>query len=96
MSRFDILRQIGCIVCRKVHDVWTEPEMHHIRDGQGMGQRADDEEAIPLCHPHHRTGGYGVAYHAGRRAWEREYGTERELLAEVDEIVEVLRAGGAI
>lgn len=32
---------------------------------------------------HHRNGGYGVAIHAGRRAWEMKYGTEAELLVQV-------------
>jgi hypothetical protein len=37
---------------------------------------------IPLCHAHHRTGGHGVAVHAGRRTWEDKFGTEDELLTQ--------------
>lgn len=71
---------LGCVVCRNLGYGPSPAEIHHPRDGQGMGQRADDEDGIPLCAPHHRTGGYGVAFHAGQRIWERQFGTEAELL----------------
>ena len=29
---------------------------------------------------HHRLGGYGFAVHAGRKEFERKFGTEHELL----------------
>jgi hypothetical protein len=45
-----------------------------------MGQRASHFDAIGLCPTHHRTGGYGVAIHAGQKEWESRYGTELELL----------------
>lgn len=72
---------IGCIVCDRLGYPDTPCELHHIRDGQGMGKRASHKEVIPLCHRHHRTGGHGVAIHAGRETWEAQFGTERELLA---------------
>ena len=71
---------IGCIVCRMQGNEESPAEIHHIRHGQGMSQRASNYDAIPLCHGHHRTGGYGVAIHAGRKEFERLYGTEVELL----------------
>jgi hypothetical protein len=40
---------------------------HHIRHGQGMGQRADDELAVPLCYEHHQ-GSTGI--HGDRSAWK--------------------------
>ena len=46
-----------------------------------MGQRASDLDTIPLCPHHHRTGGYGTAIHAGRKGFERNFGTETDLLA---------------
>lgn len=45
--------------------------------------KASDFETIPLCNPHHTTGGYGVAIHAGQQAWEVRYGTEVEHLDQV-------------
>ena len=71
---------VGCIVCRMQGGEESPAEIHHVRHGQGMSQRASNYDAIPLCHAHHRTGGYGVAIHAGRKEFERLYGTELELL----------------
>ena len=52
-----------------------------------MGKRASNQEAIPLCAQHHRLGGYGIAVHAGRKAWEHNFGTEQELLTETLELL---------
>jgi hypothetical protein len=49
----------------------------------GLGMRNDYKNAIPLCPTHHRTGGHGVAYHAGRLAFEENFGSETELLEKV-------------
>lgn len=76
----DRVAALGCIVCRNLNYGETPAEIHHIRATSGAGQRADHHCVIPLCHRHHRTGGYGVAIHAGQRTWEEKYGTEEELL----------------
>ncbi|MGC4125041.1 Ref family recombination enhancement nuclease [Enterobacter sp.] len=74
---------LGCIVCKNLGHEDTPAEIHHIRTGCGTGQRADNFCVIPLCHIHHRTGGHGVAVHAGRQTWENNFGTETELLVQV-------------
>lgn len=74
---------LGCIVCKNLNLGETPAEIHHIRTGQGAGQRADNFKVIPLCSIHHRQGGHGVAIHAGRQSWENNYGTETELLVQV-------------
>ncbi len=74
---------LGCIVCRNHNLGETPAEIHHIRTGQGTSQRAEHRKSIPLCHMHHRNGGYGVAIHAGRKQWERNFGTELQLLEQV-------------
>ena len=79
---------IGCIVCMNQGSEGTPAEIHHIRHGNGMSQRASNYEAIPLCHIHHRTGGYGVAIHAGRKEFERLYGDEIELLKQVRSLID--------
>ncbi|ATM79315.1 hypothetical protein NJH77_22700 [Serratia fonticola] len=61
----------------------TPAEIHHERDGQGAGQRATHFEVLPLYPHDHRIGGHGVVVHAGRKTWEKNYGTERHLLAQV-------------
>ena len=75
--------ELGCLICKR------PPELHHIRAGQGMAQRAGHGLVIPLCAEHHRTGGVGVALHAGQTTWEAIYGTELELLDNT--IIEVFK-----
>ncbi|ESZ10689.1 hypothetical protein X735_27600 [Mesorhizobium sp. L2C085B000] len=58
-------------------------EIHHPRAGQGMGQRADHSQAIPLCFAHHSAQSplpLGHAIHKGQKSFEAIYGTEAELL----------------
>jgi hypothetical protein len=68
---------LGCIICHQ------PAEIHHLRTGMGMAQRNSNLNVIPLCPLHHRTGGYGTAFHAGRKAFEQNFGTEEELLKRV-------------
>lgn len=80
--------EIGCIVCLNENYGQSPAEIHHIRSGQGMAQRASNYEAIPLCPAHHRNGGHGVAFHAGPRVWQERYGSEELLLNQVKEILQ--------
>lgn len=67
--------ELGCIICSR------PAEVHHVRHGNvGMGRRPPDLDAIPLCPEHHRTGGYKVAIHAGRRGFEDVFGPAVQLL----------------
>lgn len=88
-AHLNALSELGCIVCINLGYGKTPAEIHHLRDGVGVGQRNSHKNAIPLCHSHHRTGGYGVAFHAGKAEFEKRYGTERELLAKVNQLIEV-------
>jgi len=74
--------EIGCIVCLNNMFEGTPAEIHHIGNGT-MGKRGDNSKVIGLCHIHHRTGGYGIAVHAGKNEWEDNHGTELELLEQV-------------
>jgi hypothetical protein len=76
----DKLSQFGCVVCKKFYGVYTPTSIHHIRTGMGLGQRNSTENCLPLCPNHHQHGGHGVAFHAGKKAFEQKYGTELELL----------------
>jgi hypothetical protein len=72
--------KLGCVICRLNGFEDTPPHVHHIREGQGTAQRADDFLTIPLCPEHHqgKTGIHGM----GVRAFERMYKTtELDLLA---------------
>ncbi len=73
--------ELGCIACRQMGIETPMCEIHHVRAGQGMGQRSKHiGGTIGLCPSHHRTGGHGIALHAGQEAFEKVYGTELTLL----------------
>ena len=74
----------GCIVCVNLELGETPAEYHHTSNGM-LGKKSDNYSGIALCHIHHRTGGYGVAIHAGRVQWESNFGTEQELLRQTME-----------
>lgn len=84
--RFGKLTEMGCILCRHLGTPGTPPEIHHLRSGQGMSQRAPHDLTIPLCAYHHRS---SEGYHGlGRRGFEATYGvSEADLLAMVNQIL---------
>lgn len=69
---------LGCIICGKPATV------HHIT-GAGMGLRASHYDTIPLCPYHHQHGPFGHAVHNGTKTFEKNYGTQRELLERTQE-----------
>lgn len=83
-SHIEKVVALGCVVCRN-KGLSTEAEVHHVSSG-GMGLRASNFKIIPLCHEHHRTGGLGVAIHAGKKSFESEHGLELELLNQVNKL----------
>jgi hypothetical protein len=44
------IRELPCLICGDP----TTVEAHHPRFGVGMGSKADDDRAVPLCGRHHR------------------------------------------
>lgn len=83
---------LGCAICRNQNFGASPAEVHHSRAGVGKGQKAHYRETIPLCPLHHRTGGYGVAFHAGPAEFERRYGSQAELVLQTVREVEAMRA----
>lgn len=82
-DHMSLVASLGCVACKRLGYDTPQVELHHIHNGT-MGKRASNKEVIGLCHAHHRTGGYGVAVHAGRKAFENAIGaTECELLEDV-------------
>ena len=53
--------ELGCVVCRMLGYGSTPAQLHHVREGQGMAQRAQNWLVVPLCPEHHqgKTGGHG-------------------------------------
>ena len=73
---------LGCMVCKRMGYEGTPAEIHHPRRGTGLGQRASNYDAIPLCPEHHRgnTGIHGL----GTKGFPKRWGfTESDLLDEV-------------
>lgn len=64
---------LGCIVCGDPANV------HHIREGQGMGLRAPHFLTVPLCYFHHQGEG-GI--HTQPKIFEMQNGSELSLLSE--------------
>ena len=86
-ERMDFLVEFGCIVCRNEGRGWVAPEIHHLRGHQwsGMGKRASHQHTIPLCPAHHRHGSeYDIGYHQSPSEFQDRYGTQAELLAQID------------
>jgi hypothetical protein len=76
--------ELGCIVCRNTGLGETPAHAHHI-NSKTMGRKSNDYETIPLCPAHHNGGAHGIAVHSGLETWERNFGTERQLLQQVRE-----------
>lgn len=72
---------LGCIACELLGYQGTPAEIHHIREGMGMGQRNDHFHVIPLCPYHHRHGKEAV--HQSKALFTKKFGTESELLEKV-------------
>lgn len=89
-KHLDRVASLNCIVCLNEGLGPTPAEIHHIRAGYGISQRAPDTETIPLCRIHHRGKENGeVGYHFSPTEFEVRYGTERELLEQVMEILKM-------
>ena len=81
LKHMQLVADSGCIVCSNEMEVFSPAAILHIDDKTKPGCHYN---ILPLCGAHHQTGGYGVALHAGRAEWESLYGTQRELLIQVN------------
>lgn len=81
----DRIARIGCIAC--LHDGIFTPHVsiHHI---DGRTKPGAHRKVLPLCGPHHQDQGIAgvVAVHPWKARFEREYGSQYELLAEAKKI----------
>lgn len=75
MSR---VADLGCMLCLLLEQGKTPAEVHHLREGQGGGQRASDFLTIPLCPDCHR-GPHGL--HGDRALLRIAKVNELDLLA---------------
>ncbi len=90
------LRELGCIVCVNKFGLHTPPAIHHI---DGKTKEGCHQLTLPLCKRHHQikcnSGDIPnflepwVSRHGdGRAAFEAAYGTEQELLEQVNGLIE--------
>ncbi len=86
----DDVSSLGCIACRNAGYGATPAEIHHVRSGSGMAQRAEHTRVLPLCPRHHRAC-YPTGFHAAPRSWLQEHGSEEVLLEQVAREITALR-----
>lgn len=74
--------ELGCIACELAGFPDTPAEIHHLRAGNGLGERSGHDRAIALCPAHHRGTQHPQvpSIHLARRAFIAQFGTEEELL----------------
>lgn len=90
---WDRLAGLGCIACRLDMRGYgyaaasMEPvSIHHI---SGRTSKGSHQNVIPLCERHHQTGGKDApAIHPWKARFEAKYGTQKELKAMCDELLE--------
>jgi hypothetical protein len=77
----DAIVRLGCCACRKEGHYFEPAAVHHITSGfRRMGHLF----TIPLCQTHHTgTDKCRPSVHMAKRSFGKRYGTELELLAEL-------------
>lgn len=74
------IADMGCIACRK-DGISSQASVHHIVQGN---RRLGHLFTLPLCPPHHQGDGRAVpSVHFTKRTFVARYGSELELLAEL-------------
>ena len=79
--------QIGCIVCKNEHTVYSPAVVHHMK---GCKKPDCHLFTIPLC-PAHHAGGHNsdlcISRHTSKYQFEQAYGTEESLLEQCQAII---------
>ena len=76
----DRVASLPCSLCG------TQPvELHHLREGQGMSQRASNYLVIPLCPRCHRDNYFG--WHGEKVMWKVHGMNEMDALAKTIELL---------
>ena len=72
--------ELGCYLCQHLGYGPTPAQVHHVREGQGMAQRASNFLTVPLCDRHHANSSVD-GIHGQRRAWKLAGVGEMDALA---------------
>ena len=88
--RVDKFRHIGCIACHLQGHFNPGYDVHHLVDKGTRALSGGDIASIPLCPSHHRghPGVQGPTLANNKRAFVELFGTERQLLVLVNELLE--------
>lgn len=95
--RFEKLQLLGCVACRKRHNIARFPvELHHLISGW---RRRGHDFVIPLCSWHHRgvvENGFraaemftmhGPSFALNPKMFRLDFGRDDDLLAEVNGLI---------
>ena len=87
LAHMNKVRELGGIVCRNNGYLFSPAEIHHI---EGKTKEGAHLKVLPLCFAHHRRGGkeQPISRHPYKKRFEKAYGTEAELLKQVEELLE--------
>ena len=85
-EHYEKVASLGCIVCRKMGYYDSPAEIHHIKENYSLGKKSDYLSCIPLCPAHHRT--TNDAYHYSPKSFTEKWGTQKELLEQIQELLE--------
>ena len=81
-KHMDNVASLGCVICLNLGYGYSPATIHHC--GTHMGGGRTHQRVLPLC-PEHHQGREGIDGKAmGKRQWEMKYGTERDLLSQVE------------
>ena len=82
---WDKVAAIGCIACRQDGIFNDYVSIHHV---DGRTKPGAHYRVLPLCGPHHQTGGEDApAIHPFKKRFIQKYGTEAELLKKVEALI---------
>jgi hypothetical protein len=88
LARFDKLHRLGCICCLRAGSGYRAPDIHHVLSG---GRRIGHHATLPLCPNHHRfpSNGsvVGPSLADGSRTFSAKWGSQEQLLKEVNEMI---------
>ena len=79
-DHMDAVRALGCLICGRY------AQIHHVT-GHAYGSRSN-LRVLPLCADHHQNNAYGHALHNGTKTFESNYGTQAEMLEQVNRMLE--------
>jgi hypothetical protein len=88
----DSVASIGCVLCRHLGaQQRSQTSLHHIKEGQGLSQRAEHWLTVPLCYDHHQ--GQNGLHGLGTKGFYTRYRLdELDLLAFTIEWLALARA----